>query len=111
MTELSKEVAARSRKIQATILQRFACMKNVNVALQAGVHESTISRFNSERLADVATLLAAAGLQVVSADAQVIERDEKRYLMKLARDYLDSELAHDAFSSVMARTGVTANEE
>ena len=99
MTELSEEVAARSRKIQATILQRFAQMKNANVALRAGVHEGTISRFSNERLESVAIILAAAGLQVVSADAQVIDPQELRMLKGMAVKYLEADLAHYEISS------------
>lgn len=95
MTELSKEVAARSRKIHTGILQHFAHVKNTTVAARACVSDSTISRFLSEDLGKVSMYLAAAGLQVVPADAQVIERDIKRVLFKLARDHIDAELAHD----------------
>ena len=111
MTELSKEVATRSRKIQATILQRFAQLKNANVALRAGVHEGTISRFNNERLEGVAIILAAAGLQVVSADDQVISRRELRMLKEMSLKYLEADLAHDEIVDAQLKSAGYATDE
>jgi transcriptional regulator with XRE-family HTH domain len=95
MTELSPSLAARARKIESVVLQRLAERKQVKVAGEAGCSESTVSRFASDRLPEVAKILAALNLCVVSEDAQVIEHDQKMALMCLARDYLDSELARD----------------
>jgi hypothetical protein len=95
MTELSKKVATRSRNMQTTILQRFAFVKNVNVAKRAGVDDSTVSRFLSMNLENTANMLAAAGLQVVPIDAQVISRERLNMLKELAIEYLSADLAHD----------------
>ena len=95
MTELSHEISEKARKIETSVLQRLAERKQVNVAAEAGCHESTVSRFASDRLPELARILAALNLCVVSEDAQVIEHDQKMALRCLARDYLDSELARD----------------
>ena len=69
MTELSPSLAARARKIESVVLQRLAERKQVKVAGEAGCSESTVSRFASDRLPEVAKILAALNLCVVSEDA------------------------------------------
>lgn len=95
MNELSIEMHERARKIQSLVLQRLAQVKQVNIAKRAKVSESTVSRFQSEQLETIASILAAAGLKVVSMDDQVMNIEEKRFLMKIARDHLDTELARE----------------
>lgn len=95
MNELSTEMIARSRNIQAVVLHRLAQVKQVNVSKKAGVSESTVSRFMSDHLELTSKVLAALSLKIVSTDEQVISTEQKRVLMQIARDHFDTELARE----------------
>lgn len=99
MAELSPDTAAKARKIETIILQRLAERKATAVAAEAGCHESTISRFKSERLSELAIILAALNLKVVSEDSQTVDYEHRRALMLFAKDYLEAELARDEINS------------
>ncbi|WP_426106422.1 hypothetical protein [Massilia sp. TSP1-1-2] len=75
---VSPEIAARSRKNQAVILQFINNVTAATVAETMNVHESSVSRFKSGGgLAFAARLLAGAGLKVVPADAVVFIQPEE----------------------------------
>lgn len=80
MVEISLKVNANARKIETTILCAFARLSQRQVAEVAGVSETKISRFASEKLAEIALILAASGLAVVTEDAQVVSKTEKAFM-------------------------------
>lgn len=95
MNKLSPDQLASSRKIESVILRRLAQRSARSVAEDLGIHESTVSRWKEEKLPMVAKVLAALDLQVVSCDTMTIEHDEKLSLMRLAKQYLETELARE----------------
>lgn len=95
MKKLSPEQLANARKIESVILRHLAQRSARQVAEELGIHESTVSRWKEEKLPMVSNVLAALDLQVVSCDTMTIEHDEKLSLMRLAKQYLDTQLAHE----------------
>jgi DNA-directed RNA polymerase specialized sigma24 family protein len=74
---VSPEIAARSRKNQAVILQTINDVTAAAIAETMNVHESSVSRFKSGGgLAFAARLLASAGLKVVPVDAIVFTQSD-----------------------------------
>ena len=95
MNQLSHDLVAKTRKIEALILQRLAERKATTIAAKIGCNESTISRWKNDDLPKLAKIFAILGLKVVSEDAQVIDYEHRRALMLMARDYLEEQLAHN----------------
>lgn len=61
------------------------------MAEAVGVSESTISRFKSEHLQQVAAILAEVGLKVVPADYQCFEPTYIAALQRLAAEQLNAQ--------------------
>lgn len=75
---VSPEIATRSRKNQAVILQHIQHITAATIAENMNVHESSVSRFKSGGgLAFAARLLASAGLKVVPVDTLVYAQPEE----------------------------------
>lgn len=74
MTEVSVSPAERARKTVQMFLQRMQEPgTGVAVAATMGVSEATVSRIKSERLEEVATLLACLGLKVVPTEYKCVD--------------------------------------
>lgn len=88
MGSSSAEKVETSRKTVQAVLQRLAEASAVSVAEAVGVSESTISRFKSEHLEQVAAILAEVGLKVVPVEYQCFEPSYIRALQRLAAEEL-----------------------
>lgn len=83
MPLLSPEIAQQSRKNLSAILQQLASVGQHEVAVNFGVHESTISRMKEAgaEFERVATLLAAMDMQVNPASWGLCPIDEMNALL------------------------------
>lgn len=99
MASVSADIAERARKNESAILRAFARVSQTRVATLLGVSDATVSRMSEPRseggrerpskLAEIAQILAAAGLKVVAEDAEVFDVARIEALRTLARIGLD----------------------
>ena len=88
MPACSPAIAESARKVETAVLKALAGTSQARVAELMGVSESTVSRFKDGGIEQLASLLAACGLKVVSTDSQCFPRDKVHALLTLARDHL-----------------------
>lgn len=62
----------------------------VRIAEAVGVSEATISRMKSEQLAQVAAVIAAAGMKVVPEEMRCYPAKKLNAILELARDHLNA---------------------
>lgn len=93
MGSSSAEKVETSRKIVQAVLQRLAETSAASVAEAVGVSESTVSRFKSEHLQQVAAILSEVGLKVVPVEYQCFEPTYISALQRLAAEQLNAQKA------------------
>lgn len=91
-TESTRTIAA---QIQAVIMQRLAEVTRARAAACMGVHGSTVSRMATDDLEQMALLLAALDLKVVSVDSIVCTQEELRFYKVGAFKFLQADLEKD----------------
>ena len=84
MSEVSPDVRESARKIEQVIRNALAEMGQVRLADKVNTSESTISRWKDSGIDNLALLLAGLRLQVVSADANLIDGHEVKAMSVLA---------------------------
>jgi len=85
MDKVSIDPLARSRKIEATVLQRLASDASGHaLAIVTGLSESKISRLKTDHLSDFALMLAHLGLKVVPADLECYKKEYVNLIHELA---------------------------
>lgn len=80
MTKFSQDVHEIARKNERTILRAVATVTARHVCETSGISETQFSRLKEEKLEQYCTALAAMGLQVVSVDAAVVTKAERKFM-------------------------------
>lgn len=84
MSEVSQDLRERSRKTETALRNQLAEVGQSKLAERLGTSESTISRWKSDQIEQVALLLTGLGLKVVPLDANLITADEVKAMRTLA---------------------------
>ncbi|WP_103018126.1 CII family transcriptional regulator [Alicycliphilus denitrificans] len=84
MPEVSQDLRERARKTETALRNQLAEIGQSKLASSLGTSESTISRWKSEQIEQVALLLTGLGLKVVPEDAHLINADEVKAMRTLA---------------------------
>ncbi|WP_283148992.1 CII family transcriptional regulator [Silvimonas soli] len=82
-----------TRKLEAQLLRSLAEVGQVEVSARMGVSESTLSRMKGEDLQRIASLVSALGLKLVRTDALTVDRADFIAVKRMARNWLDADLA------------------
>lgn len=92
MPEVSASIVERSRQNESAILRALASVTQTRLAEMIGVHESTVSKMVTDGSVEkTARFLAAAGLQLVPADARMYDPEYIKSLQVLAVRHLNNE--------------------
>lgn len=85
MNPISPEAPARARRIEAIILQRLAALGLEAVGGAVGVDSSTVSRWKSREIPQLALAIAAMGLKVVPVELRCYPEEEIEAIFTLAK--------------------------
>ena len=92
MLKVSDSIAQSARKNEAAILCALGHITQKRVAELIGVHESTVSTMKDGRIQDIASLLSALNLRVVTEDAVLMDPKELESITYLAHKQLAGKL-------------------
>lgn len=90
MTQVSTSPAALARKNSAVVLRALAQIGQKPVADAIGKDVAQVSRWQAERLGEVATILAALGLKVVPISMQCFDEKTVEALLHGHKQWLKS---------------------
>ena len=93
--EVLESTRTNAAQLQAVIMQRLAEVTRARAATCMGVSGSTVSRMATDDLEQMALLLAALDLKVVSADSIVCTQEELRFYKVGAFKFLQADLEKD----------------
>lgn len=94
-SNVQENTRTNAAQIAAVVVQRLSEVTRARAAACIGVHGSTVSRMATEHLDDLALLLAALDLKVVSADSIVCTQEELRFYKLGAFKFLQADLEKD----------------
>lgn len=90
MPPSSSALAEKARKVESNLLQGIHRSGQSRIAEAVGVSEATISRLKTEQLAQVAAVIAAAGMKVVPDTMRCYPAKKMNAILELARDHLNA---------------------